>query len=91
MKRRKEIAATRGELAEAMETLALDTVDALENSSDVDNLLRNIEAVNQQLQDDLEHLKQIAEHAAKAAAIASGMATVVGKLLGFKNTLSQSL
>lgn len=88
VKRRKEIAATRGELAEAMETLALDTVDALESASDVDNLLANIGAVNQQLQDDLDRLKQFEENVAKVEKIAEGMVGVVDKLLGLKNVLA---
>ena len=88
VKRRKEIAATRGELAEAIEALALDTVDALENASDVDKLLSNIKIVNQQLKDDLDRLKQIEENAAKAEAIAKGMAEVIGKLLDLKNVLA---
>lgn len=88
VKRRKEIAATRGELAEAMEVLALDTVDALENSSDVDKLLSNINAVNQQLKDDLDRLKKIEENAAKVEAVAKGLASVTGKLLDLKNMLA---
>jgi hypothetical protein len=85
--RRKEIAATRGELAEAMEALALDTVNALENASDVDDLLSNIKAVNQQLKDDLDRFKQLEETAAKAEAVAKGMAGVIEKLLSLKTSL----
>lgn len=85
--RRKEIAATRGELAEAMESLALDTVEALENASDVDKLLSSIGAVNQQLKDDLDRLQQIQESAAKVEAVAKGMTKVIANLVNFKKTL----
>lgn len=88
VKRRKEIAATRGELAEAMEALALDTVDALESASDVDSLLANIGAVNQQLKDDLDRLKQLEKNVAKVEKVAKGMARVVEKLIGLKNVLA---
>jgi len=88
VKRRKEVAVTRGELAEAMEVLALDTVDALENASDVDNLLANIGAINQQLTDDLDRLKQLEKNVAKVEKIAKGMAEVVDKLLSLKNVLA---
>lgn len=84
--RRKEISGTRGELAEAMKALALDTVDALENSSDIDALLIDIETVNQQLKDDLDRLKKIEENAAKVEAVAKGLASVTDKLLDLKNT-----
>ena len=88
VKRRKEIAATRGELAEAMETLALDTVNALESASDVDKLLAHIGAVNQQLKDDLYRLKQLVENVEKVEKVAKGMAGVVEKLLDLKKVLA---
>ena len=91
VKRRKEIAATRGELAEAMEALGLDTVNALENASDVDSLLSKIDIVNQQLKDDLDSLKELEDKAAKVAAVASGMTQVIGKLLSFKAALLNGL
>ena len=84
VERRKEIVATRGELAEAMEVLGLDTVNALENASDVDALLDSIGVVNQQLADDLERLKQIEEKAKKAEAVAKGLVEVTTKLLSLK-------
>lgn len=87
VERRKEIAATRGELAEAMEVLGLDTVDALEEASDVDKLLSSIGAVNQQLEDDLERLKKLEEKAKKAEAVAKGLAEVTSKLLSLKTAL----
>lgn len=87
IERRKEIAATRGELAEAIEALALDTVAALENASDVDVLIARISAVNQNLQDDLDRLKKIEDRVAKVEAVANGLASVVGKLFDFKAVL----
>lgn len=87
VKHRKGIAATRGELAEGMEALGLDTVNALEESSDVDLLLSKIDIVNQQLKDDLDRLKNLEDKAAKVEAVASGMAQVVEKLLSFKAAL----
>ncbi|WP_461535242.1 hypothetical protein [Spongorhabdus nitratireducens] len=88
VKRRKEIVATRVELAEAIEALALDTVDALENASDVDSLLANIGAINQQLEDDLDHLKQLQKNAEQAQKVAEGMAAVVDKLIALKGVLT---
>lgn len=87
VQRRKEIVATRGELAEAMEALGLDTVNALENASDVDSLLSKIAMVNQQLEDDLDRLRQLEEKVAKAEAVASGMAQVINNLSSLKKAL----
>lgn len=87
VQRRKEIVATRGELAEAMEALGLDTVNALENASDVDSLLSKIAMVNQQLKDDLDRLRQLEEKVAKAEAVASGMAQVINNLSSLKKAL----
>lgn len=88
IKRRKEIAATRGDLAEAMETLGLDIINALENASDVDVLISKIRIVNQQLKDDLDGLKQLEEKVAKVKAVANGMAKVIKKLLSFKASMT---
>ena len=87
VKRREEIAATRGKLAEAMKTLALDTVDALENTSDVDRLLGNIEQINQQIQGDLDRLEGIEENAAKIRSVTKSLASIVSKLSGLRSTL----
>ena len=87
VKHRKEIAATRGKLAEAMKTLALDTINALENTSGIDRLLGNIEQINQQLQGDLERLERIGENAAKIRNVAESLASIVNKVSGFRSTL----
>lgn len=86
--RRKEIAATREELSEALRTLALETVDALENASDVGSLLAEINAVNQQLADDLAQLQDMEEHAERAKTVAAGLANVTKKLAGFANSFA---
>ena len=87
VKRREEISATRGKLTEAMETLALDTVNALENASEVDRLLGSIEQINQQIQGDLDHLEKIEENAAKIRSVAESLASIVSSLAGFRSTL----
>ena len=87
VKRREEISATRGKLTEAMETLALDTVNALENASEVDRLLGSIEQINQQIQGDLDHLEKIEENAAKIRSVAESLASIVSSLSGFRSSL----
>ena len=87
VKRRKEIASTRQELADALRILGLETVGALESASDVDSLLAEIEAINLQLKDDLDHLHNIAKYAGKVAKFASGMALVLEKLQKLRPTL----
>lgn len=80
-----EIAAERGRLAGAMEELALETVDALESASDVDALLERIKTLNRQLEGDLERLQKAEAHAARAEAVAAGLASLLGMLLDLKN------
>ena len=87
VKRRKEITTTRGKLAEAMKMLALDSVNALENTSGVDRLLGNIEQINQQIQGDLDRLGRIEENAAKIRSVVESLASMVSKLSGFRSTL----
>lgn len=86
--RLKQIAATRGELAEAIEDLGLDTVNALESVSDIDLLLSKIGIINQQLKDDLDHLKTIEDKAAKAQVVANGLLEIVDKLKSLKTSLA---
>ncbi|MEM7221928.1 MAG: hypothetical protein AAF495_03050 [Pseudomonadota bacterium] len=81
--RRKQIAATRLELAEALQELSLNTLDALDSAPEVAALVNEINAINQQLTDDLNHLKQIekfAETAAKVAEMLAEAAKVVASL-----------
>ena len=86
LKRRREIVVERERWAKAMEGLALETVAALENASDVDTLLKKINALNQQLRGDLERLQEVEAHAARAEAVAKGLASLVGALLDLKQT-----
>ena len=83
--RRKEIAATRQELSDALRTLALEKVDALENASDVRALLAEINAINLQL---VARLEDMVEHAEKAAKVAAGLANIAQKLAGLANTIA---
>ena len=85
--RRKEIGATRSELADALEDLALETLDRLDNASDLDALLLKIAAINDGLTDDLEHLRTIAGYAELAAKILAGFATAVDKLTELRPSL----
>lgn len=83
----RQISARQDKLADLTEILALDTIDALENSSDVDALLDKIEGVNQQLEDDLDRLQQIEENAQKVQKVAEGLAKIVEKLIEFKQRI----
>lgn len=85
--RRKEIAATRLELAELLQTLSFSTIDALENAEDLDDLLHEINSVNQQLDDDLNRLRSLVAHAETAARVADGIAQAVAKLAELRPTL----
>ena len=87
IKRREEIATTRGKLAEAMTTLALDTVNALENTSEIDRLLSNIEQINQQIQGDMDRLEKTEENAAKIRSVTKGLASIVSKISEFRSKL----
>lgn len=78
--RRREIGATRAELADGLEVLALDTLDRLENASDLDTLLLRIAAMNQGLKDDIELLKSVERHANLAEGALKGVATAARKL-----------
>lgn len=80
--RRKSIAATRMELADALEDLGLGTIDALKNADDIDSLINVINATNQQLEDDLDHLKIMVEYAVTAAKVADGLAKAATQLAG---------
>lgn len=78
--RRKAIAATRLELADALETLAFSTLKAMENADDLDDLLHTINSVNQQLDDDLARLSEIVNYAQSAAKVAESIASAAEKL-----------
>lgn len=81
--RLEKISATRRKLAKALSKLGLDTIDALNKASDLDELLDEIKAVNKQLGDDLKHLETIeryAEIVANVAAMAEKAVTILAKL-----------
>ena len=82
--RRKEIGATRQELAEALRVLALTTLERLNDADDVAALNNEIARINEMLKDDLEHLKKIEEHAKTAAKVLAGLASVAKKVANFK-------
>ena len=78
-----QIAVTRTETAKALGKLALDTLEALDNASDLNDLLDEIKAVNNELEDHLEHLKTIeryAEVVANVVAIAEKAVTTLAEL-----------
>jgi len=77
----KEIAATRLELIEAQKVLALGTIDALEIADDVDDLLKEIGFINDQLEDDLKKLKTIEAYAEKVASFAASAEKLAQKLV----------
>lgn len=83
IERRKSNSATRMKLAESLEDLGLGTIDSLENSDNIDRLIKEINATNQQLKDDLDHLKNMVEYAETAAKVADGLAKAVAKLVEF--------
>lgn len=85
--RRKEIAATRTELGEALQVLALNTIDGLEIAEDVDDLLRELEFINRELKDDLAKLKKIESYAENVAKFASGLAKLVERVTALRPSL----
>ena len=87
MRRRKEIAATRMEIADALIELGIDTLDRLNNASDLDYLLRELGVVNQQLTDDLNHLETIERYAQKASDVAALLAQAATALKDLRPTL----
>jgi len=72
--RRKDIGATRQELAEALEVISLVTLERLNGSGGLCYLNQEIERLNDMLMDDLGRLKKIEEYADKTAKVVSGLA-----------------
>ena len=85
--RRRAIAVTRSELADALETLALSTFDSVESADDLEDLLHAINSINQQLDDDISRLMEVANYAESAAKVAESIADVAAKLTEFRPTL----
>ena len=84
--RRKEIAATRMELADSLQELSLDILERLENASDVNTLLNELKAINQGLEDDLDRLGVIEKYADLAANVAAALASAAKTLAAFRPT-----
>ncbi|MEH6405327.1 MAG: hypothetical protein V7750_18280 [Sneathiella sp.] len=83
IKRRKSISGTRMELAKAMTELGQNSIDELERSDDIDSLIKEIKAINQQLTDDLDELRIMVEYSEKAARVADGLAKVVATVIKY--------
>jgi hypothetical protein len=81
-KRRKEIGSTRQELSEALEVIALVTLEQLNNADDIDQLKAEIERINEMLKDDLDRLKDIEGYAETTAKVVSGLAKAAEKVAG---------
>tara|TARA_R110002072_G_scaffold13062_1_gene55378 strand:- start:548 stop:946 length:399 start_codon:yes stop_codon:yes gene_type:complete len=80
IERRKQIASTRAELAEALEALALTTIQELDDAEELSRLLAGIRDINNMLKDDLEYLVAIEKHAEKAAKVLEVLAQLIGKV-----------
>lgn len=78
--RSNEITETRQKLSDTLKTLALETVEALENADDVKTLLTEIKAVNQGLDDDLASLKSMEIHTKKAANVVAELTNIAKNL-----------
>lgn len=78
--RRKEIAAERLEVADALEELALETIAGLDGTEDVQKILSSMALINAELGGDLQRLKQLEEYAALADKIMKGLVKGVAKL-----------
>ena len=84
---RRQIGAIQFELGEALQELGLGTLDNVNNASDLDPLITEINAIQGQLNDDLERLRQKERFAAKAADVAGKLASGAQKLLALKAAL----
>lgn len=80
------IETARNNLGPSLQKLAMETIDALENASDFDDLLAELDAINQQLTDDLSDLNDLVDVAAKAAKVLGILAKVAEKLIALRPT-----
>lgn len=80
--RRKALRAQQADVQDAFEELAFATLARLDNSADVAELKDKLDAINAQLGDDLQRLKNIARYAAIAAKVADGLAQLGEKVAG---------
>lgn len=77
---RKELRGTQAEVREDFRVLAFVTAQRLDNAAEVDHLLRQVQAINAGLVDDLNRLKKIERYAEIAAKVADALAKAAEKL-----------
>ena len=78
--KRKALRATQAEVREQFKVLAFVTAQRLDQTEEVSSLLRQIQAINSGLKDDLGRLKKIERYAATAAKVADALAKATEKL-----------
>jgi hypothetical protein len=78
--KRKQLRATQAEVREQFKVLAFVTAQRLDQTEEVSSLLRQIQAINSGLKDDLARLKKIERYAATAAKVADAIAKATEKL-----------
>ena len=78
--KRKALRATQAEVREQFKVLAFVTAQRLDQTAEVSSLLRQIQAINSGLKDDLGRLKKIERYAATAAKVADALAKATEKL-----------
>ena len=78
---RDQLRAALGEVRDAFRELGFVTLEQLDSAADVQALHRDLQDVNQQIDGDLQRLKQIARFADIAAKVADGLAQTVGGLV----------
>ena len=80
--RQDEIEEAQAQLAERLKDLALGNLRNLNNADDTDSLNTQIQAVKEQLDGTLDHLKDVARYAATVAKITGAMAKAAEKAAG---------
>jgi chromosome segregation ATPase len=78
--KRRKLRATQAEVREQFKVLAFVTAQRLDQTEEVSALLRQIQAINSGLKDDLARLKKIERYAATAAKVADAIAKATEKL-----------
>ena len=73
---RDQLRAARHEAAEALRALSFQTMEELNDSSTVQDLLSGIQAINRDMDQDLQRLEKITEFAEDAAKVADGLVQV---------------
>lgn len=77
---RDQLRAARHEAADALRALSFQTLEELNDSSTVQDLLSGIQAVNRDMEQDLQRLEKVAEFAGDAAKVADGLVQVAKAL-----------